>query len=66
MPAEIQVFPTTALGDNTHLLSVGRMPRWSTGSGTPGGSEPPPSRKGVYHGSPTRRGRKDSGTGPSR
>jgi hydroxyacylglutathione hydrolase len=24
MPAEIQVFPTTALGDNTYLLTVGR------------------------------------------
>jgi hypothetical protein len=24
MPAEIQVFPTTALGDNTYLLPVGR------------------------------------------
>jgi hypothetical protein len=24
MPAEIQVFPTAALGDNTYLLSVGR------------------------------------------
>jgi hypothetical protein len=36
MPAEIQVFPTTALGDNTYLLPVGRNAALVDRSGTPG------------------------------